>query len=338
MEYTNHIMKAANAQAIQDALDAGTLVNPYVAMTSSGTLDFNSLSPSPVPSTGAWILTSDGDLIEGVYDSGQSEQYPYDVYEFGAFSASTAATYTLYYGGSIVTADYVSFQYQVGDDLETAVPLQFDYTDYTVEDVPVIIDSGMSESLTEDYVDVLSWSFLTRKSDGSLYSFDAVIQVHGDVDVCTYWEMAYQSYSECRCMEHNECPMGTWTDDGEGNYTFQITETNQSYWNETYIGTINSIEYAGTTDAAEIVLTPGADDGSWDMKIHQENGTETIVQTFEEGTSYTWNDSGFMVDSGDSDSTLQVYWDGSGSFTFNSGSSAHPVSISTYDPIKPSEE
>lgn len=132
--------------------------------------------------------------------------------------------------------------------------------------------------------------------------------------------------------------MGIWGDDGEGNYTFQITETDQSYWGETYIGTIVAIEYASTTEPAEIVLTPGADAGSWVMKIHQENGSDTPEQTFEEGTDYLWDDSGFMVDSGDSDSTLFIYWDGSGEFTFNSGSSVHPLSIITSDPPYPSEE
>jgi len=60
----NHINKYADAQAIQDALDAGTLANPYVAMTSAGTLDYNSLQPTPpAPSTmGTW--SDDG---QGVY-------------------------------------------------------------------------------------------------------------------------------------------------------------------------------------------------------------------------------------------------------------------------------
>lgn len=55
-EYLNHIGKFANATAIQDALDAGTLANPYVAMTTAGTLDFNSLQPTPpAPTTmGYW--------------------------------------------------------------------------------------------------------------------------------------------------------------------------------------------------------------------------------------------------------------------------------------------
>ena len=54
--YISHINKYADAQAIQDALDAGTLANPYVAMTSAGTIDYNSLQPTPpAPSTmGVW--------------------------------------------------------------------------------------------------------------------------------------------------------------------------------------------------------------------------------------------------------------------------------------------
>lgn len=58
----NHIGKYNDAQAIQDALDAGTLANPYVAMTSAGTLDYNTLSPTPpAPSTmGVWTYNESG--------------------------------------------------------------------------------------------------------------------------------------------------------------------------------------------------------------------------------------------------------------------------------------
>lgn len=54
--YINHINKYDDAQAIQDALDNGTLANPYVAMTSAGTIDYNSLEPTPpAPTTmGTW--------------------------------------------------------------------------------------------------------------------------------------------------------------------------------------------------------------------------------------------------------------------------------------------
>lgn len=58
MSYISHINKYASSQAIQDALDAGTLANPYVAMTTAGTpaLDYNTLEPTPpAPTTmGTW--------------------------------------------------------------------------------------------------------------------------------------------------------------------------------------------------------------------------------------------------------------------------------------------
>ena len=51
----NHIGKYLSAQAIQDALNEGTLANPYVAMTSAGTLDYNTLEPTPAVETmGTW--------------------------------------------------------------------------------------------------------------------------------------------------------------------------------------------------------------------------------------------------------------------------------------------
>ena len=72
MDYVNHINKFEDAQAIQAALDAGTLVNPYVAMTSAGTLDFNSLQPTPpAPSTmGVWSEnTTSFTILENDYQT-----------------------------------------------------------------------------------------------------------------------------------------------------------------------------------------------------------------------------------------------------------------------------
>lgn len=66
----NHINKYASAQAIQDALDNGTLANPYVAMTSAGTIDYNSLEPTPEPSCyiGEWSEDGQGTYIFHVTD------------------------------------------------------------------------------------------------------------------------------------------------------------------------------------------------------------------------------------------------------------------------------
>ena len=60
----NHIGKYNDAQAIQDALDAGQIANPYVAMTSAGTLDYNSLQPTPPAPATMGVWSDDG---QGVY-------------------------------------------------------------------------------------------------------------------------------------------------------------------------------------------------------------------------------------------------------------------------------
>lgn len=54
--YINHINSYASAQDIQDALNAGSLAKPYVALNASaGTLDWNSKSPAaPVSYMGTW--------------------------------------------------------------------------------------------------------------------------------------------------------------------------------------------------------------------------------------------------------------------------------------------
>lgn len=88
----NHIGKYNDAQAIQDALDAGTLANPYVAMTSAGTIDYNSLQPTPP------IY---------VQDSSGNQYFPTEVspgvFNFN-FTMDVADMWTLYDGGSIAIA------------------------------------------------------------------------------------------------------------------------------------------------------------------------------------------------------------------------------------------
>lgn len=94
MDYVNHINKFEDAQAIQAALDAGTLVNPYVAMTSAGTLDFNSLQPTP-PAPSVYVQDSSG-----------NKYYPTETNpgEFNFdFTMDITDMWALYVGGSIAT-------------------------------------------------------------------------------------------------------------------------------------------------------------------------------------------------------------------------------------------
>ena len=110
----NHINKYASAQAIQDALNAGTLANPYVAMTSAGTLDYNTLEPTPP------IY---------VQDSSGNKYFPTEVnpgvFNFN-FTMDVLDMWTLYDGGSIAvgTFDGETNKYCNGELVETEA--QFD--------------------------------------------------------------------------------------------------------------------------------------------------------------------------------------------------------------------
>ena len=136
--------------------------------------------------------------------------------------------------------------------------------------------------------------------------------------------------------------MGYWGDDGEGNYTFQITETDTSYWedNPAYIGQIASVIFHGSSTDMNITLEYSSLYEGWLLRFEDLGGeSEKPEHTFyENGEPETWDDAGVQVAEGDSDAYVMVEWDGSGSFTFYSGSSAHPVSISTYDPEYPEGE
>ena len=87
--YINHINKFTDAQAIQDALDAGTLANPYVAMTSAGTLDWNSLAPTPQVETRIKntyrVSQAEWESISG--NPEEERTYPASYYNHGVLKA-----------------------------------------------------------------------------------------------------------------------------------------------------------------------------------------------------------------------------------------------------------
>lgn len=150
----------------------------------------------------------------------------------------------------------------------------------------------------------------------------------------------YDNYPE---PEPAPSTMGTWSDDGEGNYTFQIAETDTSYWedNPTYIGQLNSVFFDGaeTDTDMDITFEYNSGMGGWLLKFNDNSGGTNIPEhTFENGEPDIWDGSGVMTDPDDSDSALRVNWDGTDTLSFYTLSSEAPVSISTYDPDYPAGE
>ena len=172
--------------------------------------------------------------------------------------------------------------------------------------------------------------------------------VPDEPDACADWEEGgYESYEDCRCQQYGEyCPevstMGSWSDDGEGNYTFQITETDTSYWedNPTYIGQLNSVRFHGDTTDMNITLEYSSLYEGWLLRFEDLGGeSEKPEHTFySDQEPETWDDTGVMSAAGDSDAYILVDWNGYETFAIYSGSSAHPVSISTYNPEYPAGE
>lgn len=136
--------------------------------------------------------------------------------------------------------------------------------------------------------------------------------------------------------------MGYWGDDGEGNYTFQITETDTSYWedNPTYIGQLASVIFHGSSTDMNITLEYSSLYEGWLLRFEDLGGeSEKPEHTFySDEEPQTWDDTGVQVAEGDSDAYILVDWNGYETFAIYSGSSAHPVSISTSDPEYPAGE
>lgn len=109
MNYINHINKFGNSQEIQSALDNGSLEKPYVAMTSAGTLDFNTLAPTPEPqpTMGYW------------YDDGETVgYYPFYITETGH----------TYWENEVYIGQMNGVDFDGNQDLNMSVYLNYDIT------------------------------------------------------------------------------------------------------------------------------------------------------------------------------------------------------------------
>ena len=129
--------------------------------------------------------------------------------------------------------------------------------------------------------------------------------------------------------------MGYWSDDGEGNYTFQITETDTTYWEtDVKIGELLGVYSDGNYGNLDVMLNYNQDSDSWHMVFYAEEASNNPESDFEEGVPYAW-ESGAMTDPDDSDAVISVDWDGVDTFTFTTAGDVHPISMTTIDPEYP---
>lgn len=146
---------------------------------------------------------------------------------------------------------------------------------------------------------------------------DYVALVDGDLD--------YNTMSP-----EEPCYIGEWSDDGEGNYTFDILDTDAALLeNDTPIATAHNIDLNGYPTEIEVTLCEYMGNG-WAVKFIPQDvdASEYPIYNFVEGESEEWN-TGLLVSDEDSDSTVRVDYDGGVGFTFYSGSANNPLNMTT---------
>lgn len=127
------------------------------------------------------------------------------------------------------------------------------------------------------------------------------------------------------------CYLGEWSDDGEGNYTFQILDTGATAWeNGVDIGTLIGVYFEDTQTDMNVKLTYMG--GMFKLELSAEGGSDTPTYEFYEDSPDGWVCYVVAADPDDSDAILMVDWDGTNSFMFNTMSADNPLSMTTINP------
>ena len=133
--------------------------------------------------------------------------------------------------------------------------------------------------------------------------------------------------------------MGVWSDDGQGVYTFQITETGATYWeNHVNIGSLDGVYFQGE-DPMDMDVAIYYD-MSWTVELSGEGLSDNPSQAFADGTPDTWLQESVMTDPNESSAYLEVSWDGVDTFVFqrNQNGSGPALEMTTIDPPYPAGE
>ena len=146
---------------------------------------------------------------------------------------------------------------------------------------------------------------------------DYVALVDGDLD--------YNSLTP-----EEPCYLGEWSYDGQDTYTFQILDSGDTAW----MNTISIAQLFGLYPNGDgpydvdlrLTLNLG-EPNIWNMEFHVDDQSDMPLHEFYDGSQGLWN-SGAMVDPNESNSSVDVNWDGVDTFTF----SAADLNINTINP------
>ena len=127
-------------------------------------------------------------------------------------------------------------------------------------------------------------------------------------------------YNSLEPTPEPSCYIGEWSDDGQGAYTFQITETGTTYWEDQInIGSLDGV-YAtqiGETPIDMVVMLKYSDyDSEWQLELQADGASENPTYGFTNGTPGVWYEEGVDTDPNESSAYLEVSWDGADTFVF----------------------
>lgn len=128
------------------------------------------------------------------------------------------------------------------------------------------------------------------------------------------------------------CYLGEWSEDGEGHYTFQILDAENSAWNDGInIGQLLGVYFEGGQGDVEVKLTYNDNLNVWNIEFQREGASDYPFYNFEEGFDDTWDCYDVVTEESQSSAIINVYYDGDSSFEFYSGPD-FPLSMNTIDP------
>lgn len=129
------------------------------------------------------------------------------------------------------------------------------------------------------------------------------------------------------------CYLGEWSDDGEGNYTFQILDTGDTAWiNGVNIGQLMGVYFNGDQLNMNVKLeSPLSEPNYWILTFEGAGDlSESPNYQFNEESLDNWV-SEVMTEPNYSNSTISVSWDGVDTFVF-SANPDYPLVMETINP------
>ena len=355
----------ANSGDVQTAISAGTLVNPYVALV-DGVLDYNGVAPAgPDTGVGLTIITSDGSVFSGSTEDG----IVYDV----SFEKPYDSTFTVYYNGEVVTAETGTVDYQrcywedgeMGDngynvwdemefnnteleDLDYGTQFGEEGDTVTVEmsyEPPRETGCGEDEPYDEPCPNYV-WMNITNENcygcegaadpcecSGAEDDGEGGCDCGGDPECDCKMNGGYWDGTDCwyRALP---CYIGKWSNDGEGHYTFQITNPDDAAFTEgTAVGLLYGVFFNGGQEAIDMDVTFSFDGTYWTVTFHEPNESASPSHTFEAGIPGNWDCENVMTDGNSSTASVHIGYDGDSTFEFyQMAQDAPALSMGTYNP------